>query len=73
MIITGNEMEDREDSHEENGPKQCVGKFFFGYFRVFLILTNVLLCIGPVNYEIDNRGSSYEENRPNNVRRVVGP
>ena len=24
MIITGNQMEDREDSHKENGPKQRV-------------------------------------------------
>ena len=35
MVITGNEMEDREDSHEENGPKDArhvvwaLGKFFF--------------------------------------------
>ena len=41
MIITGNELEDREDSHEETGPNDArrvvwaLGKFFFRYIYIF--------------------------------------
>ena len=49
----------------------ALGKFFLNYFRVFLILTNVLLCIGPVNYEIDTGSVATRKTGPNDARRVV--
>ena len=37
----------------------------------FLILTNVLLCIGPVNYEIDMGSVATRKTGPNDARHVV--